>query len=112
MFGLEFHTLGHGIFPWDVMVLCHFAKLDHITRRGVYHASEGDVVRSSALHLLHPLNQALSLLASNGEVCRSEFRAAINLGDRHRHCGIEIIPFNESWACLLGILVRAYHNTP
>lgn len=36
------------------------------------HESEGDVVRSSALYLLHPVNQALSLLTHNSVRCRSE----------------------------------------
>ncbi|KAL2139939.1 hypothetical protein VTI28DRAFT_4484 [Corynascus sepedonium] len=37
-----------------------------------YHGSEGDVVRSSAVHLLHPVNQALSLWTGNGVLCQSE----------------------------------------
>ncbi|KAH6636486.1 hypothetical protein F5144DRAFT_181772 [Chaetomium tenue] len=53
MFGLEFHTLGHVIFNWDVMVLFYFAKPDYITRRVV----------------------TPSLLTSNGVACRSEFTA-------------------------------------
>lgn len=38
----------------------------------MYHSSEGNVVRSSAIHLLHPVNQALSLWSGDGVLCKSE----------------------------------------
>lgn len=41
----------------------------------IYHGSEGDVVRSSALYLLHPVNQALSLLTHDSVYCLSEATA-------------------------------------
>ncbi|KAK3983855.1 hypothetical protein QBC44DRAFT_353984 [Cladorrhinum sp. PSN332] len=47
----------------------------------IYHASEGDVVRSSAIYLLHPVNQALSLWTGNGVFCQSEATANGIRGD-------------------------------